>query len=73
VLWIGTGAAPGGITADLFACEACVHMLGDQILGSVMSRDIGGHDLSGLANVGQPAPRHPYFPEVPGGRHRRRP
>lgn len=72
VLWIGTGAASGGITADLFACEACVQMLNDQILCSVMAADDRGVAPLGYAEIGHSGHGHAAFPEVPAGRHRRR-
>lgn len=71
VLWIGTGTAPGGVTAHLFACAACAQSLGDEILASQLSADIGGHELPGYANVGRPEATRP--PAPPSGRHRRRP
>jgi hypothetical protein len=71
VLWIGMGTAPGGVTAHLFACAACAQSLGDEILASQLSADIGGHELPGYANVGRPETTRP--PAPPSGRHRRRP
>lgn len=71
VLWIGTGTAPGGVTADLFACATCAQSLGDQVLESQLSADIGGRELDGYASVGRPF-RNPVAARE-GGRHRRRP
>lgn len=59
VLWIGAGTAPGGVTADLFACTSCAQVLGDQILDSQLSADIGGRAADGYASAGT------------SGRHRR--
>ncbi|WP_329133638.1 hypothetical protein OG552_16535 [Streptomyces sp. NBC_01476] len=70
VLWIGTGTAPGGVTAHLFACAACAQCLGDEILASQLSSDIGGNELHGYAHVGRPETARPLAP--PNGRHRRR-
>jgi hypothetical protein len=69
VLWIGPGTAHG-ITADLFACEACAQSLADQIIGTQLSVDLGSHELTGYADVGSPAAARRLRP--PQGRHRRR-
>lgn len=70
VLWIGTGTAPGGVIAHLFACASCAQSLGDQVLDSQLSADIGGGELDGYASVGVPA--HVRATARPSGRHRRR-
>lgn len=71
VVWIGTGTAPGGVTAHLFACASCAQSLGDQVLAAQMSVDVGGHELDGYASVGMSADGR--IPTQPSGRHRRRP
>lgn len=70
VMWIGTGTALGGVTAHLFACASCAQSLGDQVLASQLSADIGGHDLDGYTSVGTPSRNS--APAEPSGRHRRR-
>lgn len=68
VVWIGPGTAQG-VTVDLFACETCSRSLADQIIGTQLSADLGGHDLNGYAAVGTPI--RPGFPPPSQGRHRR--
>lgn len=67
VVWLGP-ATVLGVSADVFACEACTRSLADQILDAQMARDAGPE--LGLASVGAIRP-HALSP--PTGRHRRLP
>jgi hypothetical protein len=67
VVWLGPATALG-VSADVFACEACTRSLADQILDAQMARDAGPE--LGLASVGAIRP-HALSP--PSGRHRRTP
>lgn len=67
VVWLGPATALG-VSADVFACEACTRSLADQILDAQMAHDFG--PMLGLASVGAIRP-HALSP--PTGRHRRLP
>lgn len=69
VLWIGS-ATTLGVSADVFACTACIRILGDQIIDSQIVTDAGAGELRGLDLVGSP-PHRSHGP--PSGRHRRLP
>ena len=66
VLWIGTGKAPGGVTAHLFACAPCAQELGDQVLAAQLSTDLRKHSAHADVSPSGALVRR-------GGRHRRLP
>lgn len=69
VVWVGSAGALG-VTADVFACEACALSLADQVIASQMAEDVSASSLGGLERVGAPA-HQSHGP--PAGRHRRLP
>ncbi|MBM9508076.1 hypothetical protein [Actinacidiphila acididurans] len=69
VLRIGS-ATTLNVTADVFACTACVRILADRIIDTHIVKDTGAGDMRGPDLAGTPS-HHSHRP--PTGRHRRLP